>query len=242
MTQTRVLSCLLGATLLLSAPVVLGQTPKEGVSYGDKEKAKKLAKSGASAYDAGSYEKALKAFQEAYALNPEPKYLPPIGQCYEHLNQNQEAFDAYSKFLAAAEADHPLRAEVQKRQETLQAKLPKQPAEVTPPKEETPTKPDAVPSKGKGPTFLLIGAASSGALSVAAGVFSLLPNNGALADAEKLQTRAQNQARAALVSDILLIAAVGAGVSGFVLSKKAKKNETAQLTLSPAGVAFSFSY
>ena len=320
MTSRQLFSLVVGATLALSAPLALGQSPKKEVSYSNKEKAKQRAKEGATAYDAEAYEKALKAFQEAYALNPEPKYLPPIGQCYEHLNKTQEAFDAYNKFLKEAEADNPLRPEIEKRvaaaniivnkkqqddakaavsngdkyfsdgeykkaltfyqsayalnpiPATLfqagqcQARLgqpkdaidsltsflaqadPKDAKRATAERqiEELRKTPEGMaigPEPSKAPKFLFIGAAATGALGAAAGVFSLLPNEGDLEDLGKLRQRGNLQARSALVSDILFGAALAAGVSGLVIYKKSKKKaEAFSVSATPTAVLFSVVY
>ena len=121
------LLCLfLGLTLFASSPLTFAQTPKKEVPYADKQKAKDLATEAVAAFKAKDYEKALKAFREAYALNPEFKYLPPIAQCSLFLGRYDEAVALASQYLQEAEPDNPKRPEVEKLLLDARAALDKQ--------------------------------------------------------------------------------------------------------------------
>jgi tetratricopeptide (TPR) repeat protein len=63
------------------------------------EKAKALFNAATVYYNDKDYEKALAGYQDAYKVAPLPVILFNIAQCYRFLNRNQEAIDAYQKFL-----------------------------------------------------------------------------------------------------------------------------------------------
>jgi tetratricopeptide (TPR) repeat protein len=120
------LCLLLGLALFTSSPPTFAQTPKNEVPYADKEKAKSLAKEAVTAFTEKAYEKALKAFQDAYALNPDFKYLPPIAQCSFLLGRYEETVVVASQYLKEAEPDNPKRTEVEKLLLDARAALDKQ--------------------------------------------------------------------------------------------------------------------
>ncbi len=60
---------------------------------------------GARLYQDKEYERAIKEFQAAYSLTPQPRFLFNIGQSYRRLGLSQEAMDFYERYLQ--EEPHP---------------------------------------------------------------------------------------------------------------------------------------
>lgn len=112
--MVRLLSWFFLGLILLGSSSIFAQTPKKEIPLADKQKAKNLSNDGATAFAAKDYEKALKAFQEAYTLNPELKFLPPIAQCLFLLGRYEEASETAEQYLQSAEPNHPRRPEVEK--------------------------------------------------------------------------------------------------------------------------------
>jgi len=96
------------------------------------------------AFDAGSYQEALDAFEEAESLESKPERLLLIGLSYEALGELEEAIAAYRNYLATGPADRSTvqasiirletelhdrqkRAEAAKAKEALKPVAPKQP-------------------------------------------------------------------------------------------------------------------
>jgi tetratricopeptide (TPR) repeat protein len=55
-------------------------------------------------YDAGEYEEALRAFQEAYRLRPHPTARVNMANCYDKMNRPVEAIFHFERFMADPEA------------------------------------------------------------------------------------------------------------------------------------------
>ncbi len=63
------------------------------------KKAKDLFDEGIVAIEAGKFEEALSALQEAYEISPHWAVLPHIGNCYANLNRPIEAISTFEKYL-----------------------------------------------------------------------------------------------------------------------------------------------
>lgn len=119
-----------------------------------------LFEAGRSAYDAGRFEQALERFREAYELTERPELLYNIGQAADRGRHNDEARDAFERFLRAV-PDSERRPYVERRLEAL--------SEV----EQTPVAPASSPSPapwivaGAGGLVLVTGVVLAG-LGVAA--------------------------------------------------------------------------
>jgi hypothetical protein len=79
--------------------------------------------------DAGELPRALQAFEEAYALEPNPAVLYNIGQALRALGRPQEALDALERYLAGAGQLEPARRQaVEQQLRELRERLPRRPA------------------------------------------------------------------------------------------------------------------
>lgn len=76
--------------------------------------ARALFNAAVAAYDAGRYEDALDSFERAYQRSQRPALLYNMGQCYDRLRRDEEAVDAFERYLTAMPgADN--RAQVEQR-------------------------------------------------------------------------------------------------------------------------------
>jgi hypothetical protein len=87
-----------------AAPPVPAETPD--VYYAHKR--------GVIALNTGHYAEAVKAFEEAYALNQDPSLLFNLAQAYRLANQPSKALEACSSFLRSANATSADRAQVER--------------------------------------------------------------------------------------------------------------------------------
>lgn len=93
-----VVSCV--AVGLLVAPVYAQQKNSlEQLSEGEKEAFETFMQAGKEAFEAGRYDKALRALNEAYFVYPLPGLLFRIGQCHENLGHMSQASESYQKYL-----------------------------------------------------------------------------------------------------------------------------------------------
>lgn len=227
---------LLELTLLFSPLALLGQpTPN------NTEKAKSLINEGKTFFASGEYEKALKAFTDAYTLDPQTKLLPPIGQCYRELGRYQEAIDAYNLFLKEAAPDHKLRPEVERELAETQGLLPKKNPDAAKDPEATTDsalpattpaeEPNALPEKqplsprffygvagASGGVGLVLGALSVGA-TLKARQLSMLEINEDL-DVDSLNKQLSRSRYWGISADVLMMGAAVVGVVGYRLQKK----------------------
>lgn len=81
-------------------------------------RARRLFEIGRTAYDNALYEDALRYFRESYALSGRPALLYNIGQCADRLRRDDDAIDAFERYLAA-QPTAANRAEVETRLEVL---------------------------------------------------------------------------------------------------------------------------
>jgi tetratricopeptide (TPR) repeat protein len=80
-----------------AAHSALAATPAPDAA--DDKEARDLFQIGKDAFDEGRFERALKYFQEAYALSHRAALLSNIGTALDRLRRDQEAIDAYRKYL-----------------------------------------------------------------------------------------------------------------------------------------------
>jgi hypothetical protein len=89
-----------------------------------REQARENFNAGVSAFEAGNFEQALEAFQEAYRLAPHPSVRVNMANCYERLNRPLEALFHYESFLSeATDAPPAQRREVQAAIEELDDRI-----------------------------------------------------------------------------------------------------------------------
>jgi tetratricopeptide (TPR) repeat protein len=104
--------------VLLSAVIASGLAGGTARAQGSEERvdeeARSLFHAGESAFSQGRYEAALEHFQAAYELSPRPELLFNIGNTAERLRREEEALEAYRRYLAA-QPDAENRAQVEAR-------------------------------------------------------------------------------------------------------------------------------
>jgi tetratricopeptide (TPR) repeat protein len=259
----------LGLALVLSTPLTFAQTPKKEVSSTNKDKAKSFAKKAVAAFNDENYEKALQAFREAYTLNPDFQYLPPIAQCSFLLGRYEETIIVASQYLKEAEPDNPKRPEVEKLLTDSKAALIKQspekaliygpqnadsdknPNKATTPEKNTTDKVESKPSGNK----LFIVAGISGGVGVGAGVVAALANkqlneltNISSAEEPNVAEIVRFQQRRKILaplSDVMFGVGLVTSSVGLVIKLKSKKTEnptSAGLSINPTGATLSLQY
>jgi tetratricopeptide (TPR) repeat protein len=87
-----------------AGPADPAATPPAPVGSTDTPDAYYARKRGTVALNTGHYEEAVKAFEEAYALNQDPALLFNLAQAYRLAGQPGKALDACSSFLRSANA------------------------------------------------------------------------------------------------------------------------------------------
>lgn len=99
--MTTLLRWALCAVLLLSASPVLAQSEEA------RAQARAEFSRGVSRFDAGDFQGALEAFQEAYRLAPHPSVRVNMANSYEQLDRPLEAMFHFERFLEEAESIRP---------------------------------------------------------------------------------------------------------------------------------------
>ena len=135
---------------------------------GAQERARLHFQSGASYYEAGSYDDALREWTRAYELSQRPELLYNLSLAHQGLNHLQEARDHLRRFLDEVE-DVPNRANLETRIENLDRRIAAQAAAPDPdPGQDPDPDPDTTPP----PTQASSGYISPGAIGgfVGAGV------------------------------------------------------------------------
>ena len=87
------------SALLLSPATAMAQAPRE--------LARQNFNRGVDRYQAGDFEAALEAFQEAYRIAPHPNVRVNMANCYERLGRPAEAVYHFERFLAEADGSSP---------------------------------------------------------------------------------------------------------------------------------------
>ncbi len=112
-------SWLIGA---LAVGVLL--TTQVAAAQDAREQARENFNAGVSAFEAGEFERALGAFQEAYRLAPHPSVRVNMANCYESLNRPLEALFHFESFLSeATDAPPAQRREVEAAIERLEGQI-----------------------------------------------------------------------------------------------------------------------
>jgi tetratricopeptide (TPR) repeat protein len=96
------LSGLFACALMVVCAPAAAQSPVEPapvIDRADDEEARDLFQIGKDAFDEGRFERALKYFKEAYDLSHRAALLSNIGTALDRLRRDQEALDAYRKYL-----------------------------------------------------------------------------------------------------------------------------------------------
>ena len=109
-------------TYALFLGALLATSPAE--AQDSRAQARENFNAGVAAFEAGSWERALEAFQEAYRLAPHPSVRVNMANCYERLNRPLEALFHYESFLSeAADAPPAQRREVQSAIDELRGRI-----------------------------------------------------------------------------------------------------------------------
>jgi tetratricopeptide (TPR) repeat protein len=114
-------------SLTLGASVARAQAPAPqgaALSQADDQEARELFGLGKQAFDEGRFERALKYFNDAYELSHRAGLLSNIGTVLDRLRRDQEALDAYQRYLAQV-PDAPNRALIEERIRIIQAAMQK---------------------------------------------------------------------------------------------------------------------
>lgn len=106
------------AVLLLGASA-RGQKPLRAQ---DRKAAKAHFQQGRAFYEAGAWDDAVRAYEQAYALVPLPELLFNLGQASRMKNDKQRALDAYLRYLTAA-PDGPLAEEARNHVAALRLRI-----------------------------------------------------------------------------------------------------------------------
>jgi tetratricopeptide (TPR) repeat protein len=238
-TRLRLFLVLLG--LLLALPALAqpsGRPPEELLARF--QEAERL-------YRAGEYAQALSGYKEVYLLTGKPSLIFNMAQCHRLLGNDAEALRGYQQFLFEV-PDTPYRAEIEGRIQELEARLAEAEAAktaVTAPAPPTPREGSQLP----GGILLGIGAAAAGG-GIAVGLLAFSAafdarelsrvGEGEAPDLEALELQVARAHRLGLVADALAVAGLATGGTGLILRSRARA--TAQLSLSPQGLALRLTY
>lgn len=105
--EPKALSLALALALGTPFPVVAQEATATAVDDPAREKFSE----GNLAYDLGEFDRALKAFSEAYRLKPLPAFLFNIAQCHRQLNNPSRASFFYRRYLSLSQGE-PANADV----------------------------------------------------------------------------------------------------------------------------------
>jgi tetratricopeptide (TPR) repeat protein len=105
--EPRALSLALALALGTPAPALAA----DAAAVSSEEEAKTRFGEGNLAYDLGEFDRALKAFSEAYRLKPLPAFLFNVAQCHRQLNNPSRAAFFYRRYLALSQGE-PANADV----------------------------------------------------------------------------------------------------------------------------------
>ncbi|WP_375756338.1 tetratricopeptide repeat protein [Corallococcus exercitus] len=102
----------LGLALALGTPFpAVAAAENATATAAAEEQAREKFSEGNLAYDLGEFDRALKAFSEAYRLKPLPAFLFNIAQCHRQLNNPSRAAFFYRRYLALSQ-EEPANADV----------------------------------------------------------------------------------------------------------------------------------
>ena len=98
-------------TLALGTPFPAVAAQSDASEAVAEDQARERFAEGNMAYDLGEFDRALKAFSEAYRLKPLPGFLFNVAQCHRQLNNPSRAAFFYRRYLALS-SDEPTHADV----------------------------------------------------------------------------------------------------------------------------------
>jgi len=116
---------LLACALMVVSASANAQTtaaPTPVIDRADDEEARDLFQIGKDAFDEGRFERSLKYFKEAYDLSHRAALLSNIGTALDRLRRDQEALDAYRKYLEQVPSA-PNRRQVEERIRIIESAL-----------------------------------------------------------------------------------------------------------------------
>ena len=211
-----------GLHLFVAMVVVLGAA---SVARAQTSEFDRVVRQGMAAYQAKDFNKAIRAFERAYAIRPEPEMVFNVARSHEKAQHVDEAITTYERFLVLEGTTAGLRARALKSLTSLRAeKAARLEARSSSPSPAAPrprsnvsgarlSKTEPGPTRSRALEWSLFG----GGLVVAAtgAVFAglALANNsdfddevgrGPAADADKLEDLQDDRARNALIADILV--------------------------------------
>ncbi|NOK19354.1 tetratricopeptide repeat protein [Corallococcus carmarthensis] len=105
--EPKALSLALALALGTPFPAVAA----EATATAAEDQAREKFSEGNLAYDLGEFDRALKAFSEAYRLKPLPAFLFNIAQCHRQLNNPSRAAFFYRRYLSLSQGE-PANADV----------------------------------------------------------------------------------------------------------------------------------
>lgn len=242
--------------LLLSVAITSLSVPAasaQGTDTSDEE-ARALFSAGRLAYEAGDYAHALEDFTRAYERSPRPELLFNIGQAADRLRRDEEALDAYRRFLEGV-PDSPNRHLVETRIAFLQGQVtttsdvsdtPRVETRDAPVAPDVATTPPATPTQEPsqamhpvGPIVLAIGGASliAGAVLVGLGYADRAsvehaPDGSSWSAVEGAYGRADTEATTGFV---LLGLGAALAATGAVLTATVVETHDVRVAASPGG-------
>ncbi len=86
------------------------------------EQAKQHYETGSKQYDLGHWDDAIREYETAYELRPDPNFLYNLAQAYRRKGDAKRALDLYRNYLVKTPKT-PLRAEIEERIKTLQKQI-----------------------------------------------------------------------------------------------------------------------
>jgi len=108
-------SCLLAALVLaLASPARGADSPTD--------QARQHYEIGTQQYDLGHWDDAIREFEKAYELRPDPSFLYNLAQAYRRKGDARRALDLYKNYLAKS-PKAPQRAEIEERIASLQKQI-----------------------------------------------------------------------------------------------------------------------
>lgn len=114
-------------TLITAALLLLSSLPLSTASaqVGDQDRARLHFQAGASYYEAGDYEDALREFQRSYELSQKPELFYNLSLCYQQLGDLEQAASFLERYLAEV-ADIPNRPNLERRLENFRERMARQ--------------------------------------------------------------------------------------------------------------------
>ena len=108
------------ASLLVTLVLVLA-SPARG-DESTTEQAKQHYENGSKQYDLGHWDEAIREYETAYELRPDPSFLYNLAQAYRRKGDAKRALDLYRNYLVKTPKS-PLRVEIEERIKSLQKQI-----------------------------------------------------------------------------------------------------------------------